>query len=345
MTPRPTPTEPAGGSPLAESAGRKERFRLAPAITRRDRGARLGGLAAAIVAAGLAAAPCLGGDSAALAARSLLLGSQTVGTATFAVGAYGHILRSTDDGRSWQLGAVPTAVTLTEVSFPDAQHGWAVGHDALILHSEDGGHTWTKQYQGPNPDAPLLSVLFLDRATGFAVGAYGQYLSTADGGRTWSARSIVAEDRHFNRITAGPSGTLYIAGEQGTLLRSRDRGATWQAIESPYDGSFYGVLPLSDTALLAYGLRGRIYRSENDGADWSLVPVAPRVLLATAVRLRGGAIVIAGQARIFLVSRDEGRTFTPWTTAMTTPVASLVETAGGQLLALGEVGITVLPQP
>ncbi len=314
----------------------------------RARGSRLPslrGLAAIAWAAGVLALSARAGDPAALAARSLLLGSQTVGTTTFAVGAYGDILRSTDDGRSWQLATAPTAVTLTDVSFPDAQHGWAVGHDALILHSEDGGLTWTKQYQGPNLDAPLLGVLFLDRATGFAVGAYGQFVATVDGGRTWTPRSILSEDRHLNRITAGPTGTLYIAGEQGTLLRSHDRGATWQEIDSPYDGSFYGILPLSDKVLVAYGLRGRIYRSENDGAEWTHVPTAARVLLATAVRLRNGVIVVAGQARAFFVSRDDGRTFTPWSTPMTTPVASLVETAGGQLLALGEVGLTPLPPP
>ncbi len=303
------------------------------------------GLALAALLAGAAATSGRAGDDAALAARSLLLGSQTAGTSTFAVGAYGNILRTVDDGRSWQLAAVPTAVTLTDVSFPDPEHGWAVGHDAVILHSEDGGRTWTKQYQGPNLDAPLLGVLFLDRATGYAVGAYGQYVATADGGRTWSPRTILAEDRHLNRITAGPTGTLYIAGEQGTLLRSHDRGATWQEIDSPYDGSFYGILPLSGKVLLAYGLRGRIYRTENDGNEWTMVPNPARVLLATAVRLRNGTIVVAGQARAFFVSRDEGRSFTPWPTPMTTPVASLVETAGGQLLALGEVGLTPLPPP
>lgn len=308
-----------------------------------DRG--LARFAFGALATWLAVAPGRAADSPELAAQSLLLDAQTIGSTVVAVGAYGHILRSADDGRTWEVAAVPTMATLTSVHFPDAQHGWAVGHDAQVLHSGDGGRTWTRQYQGPDLDAPLLSVLFLDAETGFAVGAYGQYLSTTDGGRNWNPRHIIDQDRHFNRITVGPAGTLYIAGEQGTLLRSTDRGATWQAMDSPYGGSFYGVLPLSPEVLLAYGLRGRIYRSDNDGDSWQLVPIGPQGLLATAVRLRGGAIVLAGQARTFLVSRDGGRSFAPWTTAMTTPVAELVETAGGRLLAFGEAGVTALPEP
>ncbi len=302
-------------------------------------------LAVGVLAAGLAAALGRGADSPAQAARSLLLAGTTAGDTIVAVGAYGHILRSADSGETWEVAAAPTAVTLTSVHFPDAQHGWAVGHDALILHSDDGGRTWTRQFQGADLDAPLLSVLFLDAETGFAIGAYGQYLATADGGKTWTPRRIIEQDRHFNRITAGPAGTLYIAGEQGTLLRSTARGATWAPIRAPYDGSFYGILPLTPQVLLAYGLRGRIYRSEDNGDNWQLVPVDPRVLLATAVRLRGGAIVLAGQARTFLVSHDDGHSFAAWATAMTTPVAELVEAPDGRLLALGETGVTPLPAP
>ena len=127
---------------------------------------------------------------------------------------------------------VPTIATLTGVCFPDEKHGWAVGHDAVILHSEDGGLTWTKQYQGPDLQVSFLDVCFLDAQTGFVAGAYGQFLATGDGGRTWTQRSIITEDYFLNRLSLGPDGTLYLAGEHGTLLRSADRGATWIPIRT-----------------------------------------------------------------------------------------------------------------
>jgi photosystem II stability/assembly factor-like uncharacterized protein len=299
-----------------------------------------------LLIAWLVVCPCQAADPAtALAARSLLLGAQAIGNTVIAVGASGHILRSTDGGATWDLVKAPTLATLTGIHFPDAQHGWIVGHDALILHSEDGGRTWTKQYQGEDLQVSFLDVRFLDAQTGFAVGAYGQFLATSDGGRTWTSRRIIEEDYFLNRLSIGPAGTLYLAGEHGTLLRSTDRGASWMPIHAPYDGSFYGILPLGPKLLLAHGLRGRIYRSEDDGDSWQLVPNEQRVLLATAVRLRDGTIVVAGQARSFLVSRDNGASFTAWSPGLTTGVAELAEAPDGRPLAFGEEGVTHLPAP
>ena len=280
------------------------------------------------------------------AARMLLLGATVVGRDIVAVGERGAILRSDDSGKTWQRMPAPSAATLTAVAFaPQSQRGWAVGHDATILGTDDGGRTWAKQYQGENLETSFLDVCALDTLSAIVVGAYGQCLATTDGGRTWSPRRPIEEDQHLNCIAAGPTGTLFIAGERGLLLRSTDHGLHWARLNSTYDGSFYGILPLDGTTLLAHGLRGRIYRSEDDGSTWQLVPVEPRVMLATGVRLRNGLIVLAGQARAFLVSRDGGKSFAPWTPDLTTGVAQLLEAPHGTLLAFGEAGVSILPAP
>lgn len=281
----------------------------------------------------------------AVATRTLLLDAQVFGQTVVAVGTDGHIIRSTDGGRSWRLARVPTHATLTGVSFADAKHGWAVGHDAIILNTQDGGLTWSMQYHGSDLQVSFLDVCFLDSQTGFVAGAYGQFFATSNGGITWTHRQIIKEDFFLNRITVGPTGTLYLAGEQGLLLRSTDRGSTWTPIPSPYDGSFYGILPLGPKTLLAYGLRGRIYRSEDDGNRWQLSPNDPHGLLATALRLKNGVIIVAGEARLFAVSRDGGRSFIPWAPGLTTGVAELAESPDGAPLAFGEDGVTRLPVP
>ena len=280
------------------------------------------------------------------AARMLLLGATVVARDIVAVGERGAILRSDDSGRTWQRMSAPPTATLTAVAFaPQGQRGWAVGHDATILGTDDGGRTWTRQYQGENLETSFLDVCALDKLHAIAVGAYGQCLATTDGGKTWTPRRPIEEDQHLNRIVAGPTGTLFIAGERGLLLRSTDRGVHWTRLDTTYDGSFYGLLALDGTAVLAHGLRGRIYRSEDDGATWRLVPTEQRVMLATGVRLRSGLIVLAGQARAFLVSRDGGRSFAPWEPGLTTGVAQLLEAPDGTLLAFGEAGVSILPAP
>lgn len=283
--------------------------------------------------------------AAANAPRILLLDGATVGDAIVVVGERGTILRSTDQAHSWQPMAVPHATTLTGVSFaPASAQGWAVGHDALILATHDGGLTWQKQWQGENLQDSFLDTLALDAQHVIAVGAYGLCVTTNDGGKTWQRHKVIDDDFHLNRITRGPAGDLYIAGEHGTLLHSADQGASWKRLEAPYDGSFYGILPLDARTLVAYGLRGRIYRSTDQGATWTLVSNQQQVLIATALRLSNGTILFAGQSRSGAISRDNGATITSWT-ASASAVAELMELSDGSILVLGEAGAVRVPKP
>ena len=67
--------------------------------------------------------------------------------------------------------------------------------------------------------------------------------------------------------------------------------------------------------------------------------------LATALQLKSNFIVLAGQARGLLVSRDYGKTVAAWSTSLTTAVAKMIELPGGAVLAVGDAGATVLPRP
>ena len=283
-----------------------------------------------------------------IAARFLVLDGAVVGREVIAVGERGAIIRSANLGRSWQASRSPSRATLTGVSFAPAnppRNGWAVGHDAQILASSDGGRTWARQYQGENLQDSFLDVLAVDERRVIAVGAYGLFVDTTDGGQTWRHRKLGQDDFHFNRISRGPSGTLYLAGEHGTLLRSVDAGENWSPMASPYEGSFYGVIALEERTLLAHGLRGRIYRSVDDGQTWDLIPTTEPRLLATAVRTRGGRIVFAGQARTLLTSSDAGKSVQSEPAPLPTAIAELLELPDGSLLALGEAGAILLPQP
>jgi photosystem II stability/assembly factor-like uncharacterized protein len=277
--------------------------------------------------------------------RMMLLDGVLVGNEIIAVGERGTILRSATGGRTWERVASPAAATLTAIAFaPDAKSGWIVGHDALILASRDGGRRWELQYQGDDVQDSFLDVLALDSRQAIAIGGYGLFASTADGGRTWTRRQILEDDSHLNRITRGPAGTLYLAGEHGTLLRSVNGGLHWTSIRTPYSGSFYGILPLDARRLLAHGLRGHLYQSNDDGDSWRQLAAPRPVLLATALKIRDNRLVLGGQARGLIVSCDRGRFFAPWP-KLTTAVATLLELPDGSILALGEAGATRLPAP
>jgi len=275
-----------------------------------------------------------------LAAQALLLDAGVAGNRIIAVGERGHIVVSDDDGVQWHQVPVPTQATLTAVYFVDTQHGWAVGHDATILHSSDAGNTWTLQNQAPQDQQPLLDIWFRNQNEGYAFGAYGLYLVTHDGGQSWIARTINSEeDFHFNSVTSTTDGQLYVAGEAGSLYHSSDPTQGWNKLKSPYKGSFFGILALEDNILIIFGLRGKIYRSTDQGNIWTEIQSHTEASLMGGTVLRDGRVFIVGLGGVILKSTDAGQSFALYTRPDRIGLSTILQSPRGDLLTFGEMGV------
>lgn len=231
----------------------------------------------------------------ALASKALLNASARAGDRLVAVGAYGNIVYSVPaaagKGLEWRQANVPTQRLLTTVTFVDEREGWAGGHDALILHTTDGGENWEIQYQDPMPNGdlpkPVLGIEFSDKHNGIAVGAFSLLLTTADGGKTWAsldagplydlleAQGQEPEPNLYSILKLGDE--FLVVGELGTLLRYRPAAQAdqqWRIIKSPYEGTFFGIRQLSSGDIFAYGLRGHLFRSVDLGETWTKIETA-----------------------------------------------------------------------
>lgn len=242
-----------------------------------------------------------------LATDSLLLDIDAVNSKLVAVGERGHVLVSNDDGRTWQQVQVPTRSTLTGVFLLDEKHGWAVGHDAVILRTTDGGVSWQRVFYDPGQERPLFDIWFADRQYGFAVGAYGFFLETHDGGQSWQERIIAEEDFHLNQIGTGPEEQLIIAGEAGHIYHSHDRGETWQGIESPYHGSFFAAAILAEETYVVAGLRGHLFISIDAGNNWKSLPSRSSDMLTDILEIDSGRFVVVGLDGALMVGRPSGQ--------------------------------------
>ena len=280
-----------------------------------------------------------------LAATSLLLDAAMAGARIVVVGQRGHILVSNDNGASWKQTRVPTRALLTAVHMHDENTGWAVGHDAVILRTDDGGDTWRLMHRAPEEERPLLDVWFRDKDNGFAVGAYGYFLATRDGGKTWTSRAISKDDFHLNEIVPAGAERLYMAAEAGVAYRSDDGGNTWHELRSPYTGSWYGALVLDEDRMLLLGLRGHLFLSEDGGESWTQVATGTTATLTDAVRLPSGVVLLAGLEGVLLTSRDGGRTVSTTRLASRQGISSVLALADGTVLLTGEFGVRRLPRP
>lgn len=306
------------------------------------------------------------------ASNVLLLDVAQAGDRLVAVGSRGHIVYSDDQGQTWLQAPVPVRQLLTSVYFADAQHGWAVGHDSLILHTSDAGASWEVQYRDPvleesrdDQDGgllerPLMDVWFRDTQTGFAIGGYGLFLRTDDGGQTWEDLTDEIDNPdgfHYNAIGEIAGSGLFMVGEMGTMYRSPDYGDTWEAFDPyedvPYDGSLFGVTGTGDEGVvLAWGLRGHMFRSDDFGDSWERVRLtvpgngALEATLSSGSVSDDGKLVVVGVGGVVITSQDRGRTFEVSTRPDRVALASGKVLEDGSLLLVGQRGaIKAVPAP
>jgi len=311
-----------------------------------------------------------------LAPKSLMLAIAQVGDTFVIAGDRGQVLISEDQGRSWQQTRTPTRVPLTGIWFHDRNLGWAVGHDAVILRTEDGGENWCLVHSAPELERPLLGIWFADAQNGFAVGAYGYFLRSSDGGLSWREEALevaeellagdtgagdddyaddeldddgawddddwldddAAADLHFNRIVRDGSDRLYLMAEAGSVFRSDDQGHTWLALDPPYEGSFFGGVAPDRESLLVFGLRGNMFRTWDGGETWREISLPIDTSLFGGARLSDGGIIVVGTAGVMLVSR-EGDRFRLVQRPDRKALVAAMSTGDGAVIVIGEPGV------
>lgn len=312
-------------------------------------------LAMSFVGAPLAAAqaeefngkPILYATKSDLAVEKLLLDVVRANGRIVAVGEFGHVVYSDDDGETWtQASAVQTQVTLTSVYFPSKEIGYAVGHDAVILKTEDGGDTWNLIYEDFEAETPLMTVFFNTPSHGLAMGAFGYVLETMDGGETWEERPIVKgedDDFHLNDAFRSKNGSLWVAAEFGTVYRSDDGGDTFVRLETPYEGSFWSGLGLSDGSVLIYGMRGNVYRTEDNGTTWTRVETGVSKSFGGGTQLEDGTVVLAGLNGAIAYSTDMGKSFRTVSRADREGYNAVIGVKDDQIAIFGESGVKLMP--
>lgn len=221
-----------------------------------------------------------------LATRSLLLDVQRVDQTLYAVGEFGQILRSVDNGQTWQAAKVPVSVTLTAIAFESSTEGYAVGHDGVVLHTTDSGLTWTKVLDGSSINEAAAAALE-ERAN--RLQASLDSLTPKEEGRRKALEQSVddasfAADSAKADIKVGPAkplldvktlgkpGWVMVAGAYGQLLRSQDHGKTWEylgtRIDNPNGFHLNSLMVASNGDVWVAGEQGGVFVSHDKGSTW-----------------------------------------------------------------------------
>ncbi|OQA23459.1 MAG: BNR/Asp-box repeat protein [Chloroflexi bacterium ADurb.Bin360] len=276
-------------------------------------------------------------------------------------GAQGRVLRSTDNGLSWQTVLTDTEKPLSDVvAVRDAGGALVVfaAGETHLWRSSDGGTTW-QALHAALPDIAYLYRVFpspnfaVDR-TVYLTG-FNPPIRSTDGGLTWQEFSIPWVDIP-REVVFSPNyaadGTLWVSyfwvegsGEEDLpmngIVRSTDRGQTWQKAREglPVDWPDGWILGLTvspevavDKALFAVertasgeGTAYELYRSNNRGDSWALQGLAPNITPRGMIAVRRDLLFLATAEGLF---------------RLRVPCAELVRNGNCELLAAWDFPVT-----
>ena len=295
----------------------------------------------------------------------------------WASGLLGTFAVTTDGGETWRTGVVPGAETL---QFRDVEGvnervayllSAGVGTDSRIYKTEDGGATWTLQFQNEDPNGFYDCFAFWTQKRGITMAdsIEGRFpiVRTTDG-MTWQDIGDNLPAAQGGEAAFAASGTC--AATQGGMhawlatggapearvLATIDGGETWTAYNLPivhgtptsgalsvdFRDAFRGIVGGGDLTFPA-DFTDNVARSTDGGKTWQLAnhPTFPGAIYGlTYVRGRETTVVATGPGGVSWTP-DEGDTWYPipdltgfWAVAFASPQAGWLVGTNGRIVKL-----------
>lgn len=151
----------------------------------------------------------------------------------------------TNNALVWRPTNAPAAKRYDDIWFVTPDVGWAVNSSGHILHTTDGGLSWTEQFHvtaDENADVWLRCLGFANPSRGWAGTTSGEHrlYETKDGGNTWTPVTNLPPDAPdavcglsvVNESVVYASGTNYPYPKSGPpprMMKTIDGGLSWQA--------------------------------------------------------------------------------------------------------------------
>lgn len=223
--------------------------------------------------------------------------------------------------QTWSQRTSNTAQALTAVVYSTAVTAAAVGANAAIIVSGDGGSTWTDKNLGI---ATTLNAVFSNGVTIATVGndqaGAPDWLvaDSPDRGATWAVNTNVpaTDEDLVDGLFVNETNAVAVESNGGTgeVILSVDRGASWT---NPFDANDPINAVDSRSALVIavgdnQGPNETIVRSVDSGVTWAAAAVVPNTnedLFDVVVVNATTAVAVGGNGEI-LQSTDSGANWT-----------------------------------
>jgi photosystem II stability/assembly factor-like uncharacterized protein len=224
-----------------------------------------------------------------------------------------QVLRSTDNGRSWQELSLPKdedgtdTLGFIDIGFADDKNIWVVGcpqqkyfktengarldfNYAAVMHSSDGGASWENVSLGGGLEARCKKAVQFVGQNGWIVDSIGTVMNTTDGGKTWQFQADAGIDAVRMQFIDARNGWIVGAKRNESKLqisRTTDGGATWTATQIP-DATAYSYASVffvdSKTGYASGSQWSRspnpVLKTINGGVTWSALAVPKNTFIS-----------------------------------------------------------------
>lgn len=184
----------------------------------------------------------------------------------------GSILRSTDEGMSWQFGStgIPNGTVLSMAFKTDQEIYAATGYG--LFKTSDGGNTWQLLLFNLSHTLPSVA---LDEQGNIFYSAFKCWRFT-DGGAAYTNITPPLQNGSWTSNVAIIPGGKILLGSSDGLWKSDDNGSTWTGLGYNAPFNFKRIEQHPEGYLLALYANG-FTKSTNDGNTWTLLPTPAAV--------------------------------------------------------------------
>lgn len=186
----------------------------------------------------------------------------------YIIGEFGLVLKSTDQGKSWQKIYQDSTKEFASLHFTDESTGYAVSINS-IYKTLNGGLLWTEVYR--DTLEYFKEVNFFNSTHGYIGSEFGIY-KTTNAGLSW-------EKYLTNQPTVSislPSDSIaYFAGspdQSGHLIKTSNAGVTYDKYALPFQSIKEKIQFLNDSVGYVCGwYSGYVAKTINGGKNWQSI--------------------------------------------------------------------------
>jgi photosystem II stability/assembly factor-like uncharacterized protein len=259
------------------------------------------------------------------------------------------MLLTTDGGESWSAVNVSSGSSnhISDFQFLDENIGYLTTYGGLFMKSENGGVLWDTIASSVPGDDALLGIHFFDESNARILSEHKLYI-TEDGGITWieanlpflwgaeglyfyneNLGSIIGEEIYMtydggynwelpydvinydnSAICFGENNDVFVAADNGIVIKSTDNGNSWIEIETATDHHLTDICYVGNNTLWAVSEGGKIVFSTDNGESWELKEIYEYLhLFAISFGSPENGCTVGENGNLY-VTNDSGETWT-----------------------------------